>query len=250
MIEATHKTSIDPQEVEQFSRIADEWWDKNGKFKPLHRINPLRISYIKQQIEQHFAKPMSDLTLIDIGCGGGLISEPMAELGLNVTGLDASEKNIKVAALHAEKSGLAIDYIVGSAEALAFPNPESRIPNPTFDIVLALEIIEHVADLDVFYDALAALVKPNGLLILSTINRTTKSYAMAIIGAEYVMRWLPKGTHDWAKFVKPSEMARALTTRGMQIHETIGMNFNPLEWKFTMNNKDLSVNYLMVATKA
>ncbi|MFZ4125764.1 MAG: bifunctional 2-polyprenyl-6-hydroxyphenol methylase/3-demethylubiquinol 3-O-methyltransferase UbiG [Rickettsiales bacterium] len=243
MIEAARKTSIDPQEVEQFSRIADEWWDKNGKFKPLHRINPLHISYIKQKIEQHFAKPMHDLTLVDIGCGGGLISEPMAELGLQVTGVDASEKNIEVATLHAEKSALDIRYLATSAEALA-ANGES------FDIVLALEIIEHVADIDVFYDALSALVKPNGLLILSTINRTTKSYAMAIIGAEYVMRWLPKGTHDWAKFVKPSEMARALTSRGMQIHETIGMNFNPLEWKFALNNKDLDVNYLMVATKA
>ncbi|MBN8544347.1 MAG: bifunctional 2-polyprenyl-6-hydroxyphenol methylase/3-demethylubiquinol 3-O-methyltransferase UbiG [Alphaproteobacteria bacterium] len=242
MIEAARKTSIDPQEVEQFSRIADEWWDKNGKFKPLHRINPLRISYIKQQIERHFAKPMHELSLADIGCGGGLISEPMAECGLKVTGVDASEKNIKVASLHAEKSALTIRYLATSAEELA-------AKGESFDIVLALEIIEHVADLDVFYNALSALVKPNGMLILSTINRTAKSYAMAIIGAEYVMRWLPKGTHDWAKFVKPSEMARALTTRGMQIHESVGMNFNPLEWKFSINNKDLDVNYLMVATK-
>lgn len=233
------KTSIDPQEVEQFSRIAEEWWDENGKFKPLHRINPLRISYIREQAEAHFGRSMSGLSLTDIGCGGGLISEPMARLGAKVTGVDASEKNIAVASLHAKQSGLDIRYLATSAEQM----------NEQFDIVLALEIIEHVANLDVFYDALVKLVKPGGLMILSTMNRTAKSYAMAIIGAEYVLRWLPRGTHDWNKFIKPSEMARALQARGLHISDTQGMVFNPLEWKFTLNPKDLYVNYLMVATK-
>lgn len=242
MSHATHQTSIDPAEVEQFSRIADEWWDENGKFKPLHRINPLRISYIRDKAEAHFKRSMSGLNLIDIGCGGGLISEPMAKLGANVTGLDASEKNIAIASIHAKKSAVDIRYLASSAEALAATGEQ-------FDVVLALEIIEHVADLDVFYSALAALVKPGGLLILSTMNRTPKSYAMAIVGAEYVLRWLPRGTHDWAKFVKPSEMARALEGRGLTISETQGMVFAPLEWKFTLNPKDLDVNYLMVATK-
>jgi 2-polyprenyl-6-hydroxyphenyl methylase/3-demethylubiquinone-9 3-methyltransferase len=243
MSQAAHKTSIDPQEVEQFSRIADEWWDENGKFKPLHRINPLRISYIKQQTEAHFGCTLQGMSLVDIGCGGGLISEPMAHLGANVTGVDASEKNIAVASLHAKKSALDIRYLATSAEALAAAGEQ-------FDIVLALEIIEHVADLDVFYTANCALVKPGGMLIMSTMNRTAKSYAMAIVGAEYIMRWLPRGTHDWAKFVKPSEMARALQSHRLVIRDTTGMVFAPLEWKFILNPKDLNVNYLMVATKA
>jgi len=242
MSEAARKTSIDPQEVEQFSRIADEWWDENGKFKPLHRINPLRISYIQSQAKQHFGREMGGLSLVDIGCGGGLISEPMARTGAKVTGVDASEKNIAVATLHAQKSALDIRYLATSAEQLAASGEQ-------FDIVLALEIIEHVADIDVFYDALVKLVKPGGLIILSTMNRTPKSYAMAIVGAEYILRWLPRGTHSWSKFIKPSEMSRALTTRGLAIRETQGMVFAPLEWKFTLDSKDLDVNYLMVATK-
>jgi 2-polyprenyl-6-hydroxyphenyl methylase / 3-demethylubiquinone-9 3-methyltransferase len=243
MSTAAAQTSIDPQEVEQFSRIAEEWWDVNGKFKPLHRINPLRISYIRERITAHFQRPMQEIALVDIGCGGGLISEPMAQAGATVTGVDASEKNIAVASLHAKQSGVDVRYLASSAEALAATGEQ-------FDVVLALEIIEHVADLDVFYDALAALVKPGGMLILSTMNRTSKSYAMAIVGAEYILRWLPRGTHSWSKFIKPSEMARALTARGLHISETQGMVFNPLEWKFTLNLKDLDVNYLMVATKA
>lgn len=237
------RSSIDPQEVEQFSRIAEEWWDENGKFRPLHRINPLRISYIRACAEAHFGRSMQGLNLVDIGCGGGLISEPMAKAGAIVTGVDASERNIAVASLHATQSGLDIRYLATSAEELAQTGER-------FDIVLALEIIEHVADLELFYDALVELVKPGGLVILSTMNRTAKSYAMAIVGAEYVLRWLPRGTHDWSKFIKPSEMARALQARGLSVCETQGMVFNPLEWKFTLNSKDLDVNYLMVATKS
>jgi 2-polyprenyl-6-hydroxyphenyl methylase/3-demethylubiquinone-9 3-methyltransferase len=240
MSQASAKTSIDPAEVEQFSRIADEWWDVNGKFKPLHRINPLRISYIKAHIAKQFGT--TALSLVDIGCGGGLMSEPMAQAGFTVTGLDASEKNIAVASLHAQRSALNIRYLASSAEALAASSEQ-------FDVVLALEIIEHVADIDVFYHALAQLVKPGGLLILSTINRTAKSYAMAIIGAEYVMRWLPRGTHDWNKFIKPSEMARALSAYSFQMIETCGMIYHPLKREFALNIKDLDVNYLMVAAK-
>lgn len=243
MSEAARKTTIDPAEVEQFSRIAEEWWDENGKFRPLHRINPLRISYIRTQVEAHFGRPLDGLALVDIGCGGGLISEPMARAGARVTGLDASEKNIAVASLHAKQSGLDIRYLANTAEQLA-------ATGETFDVVLALEIIEHVADLELFYDALAKLVKPGGLLMLSTMNRTAKSYAMAILGAEYVLRWVPRGTHDWNKFVKPSEMARALQARHLTLRDTQGMVFRPMDWKFTLNPKDLDVNYLMTASKA
>jgi 2-polyprenyl-6-hydroxyphenyl methylase/3-demethylubiquinone-9 3-methyltransferase len=246
MTAAPDKTTIDAEEVEQFSRIAEEWWDENGKFKPLHRINPLRISYMMDQAAAHFAATTADAlrerTLLDIGCGGGLISEPMARLGARVAGIDASAKNIGVAQEHARQSGLAIDYHVSSAEDWAARGER-------YDIVLALEIIEHVADTALFYDALTRLVNPGGMLVLSTINRTATSYLMAIIGAEYVLRWLPRGTHDWQKFIKPSEMVRDLTGRGCDITDITGMVFRPHQWKFALNSSDLDVNYLLVAKK-
>jgi 2-polyprenyl-6-hydroxyphenyl methylase/3-demethylubiquinone-9 3-methyltransferase len=241
-------STIDPDEVARFSRIADEWWDENGKFKPLHRINPLRIGTIRDHACAQFGRdassvnPLQGLRLLDIGCGGGLISEPMARMGTAVTGLDASEKNIAVARLHAEQTGTQLTYTASTAEALAATGAQ-------FDIVLALEIIEHVANIDYFYDAITQLVRPGGMLVMSTLNRTAKSYAMAIIGAEYVLRWLPRGTHSWSKFIRPSEMVAALTARNMAITDLQGMVFDPIKWKFSMHPKDLDVNYMLVAKK-
>lgn len=234
-------STINPEEVEKFSRIADEWWDPKGKFAPLHRINPLRIEYIKQQVLLH-QKPLAGLSLLDIGCGGGLIAEPMTTLGATVTAIDASEKNIAVAGLHAEKSGLAIDYQCMTAEALA-------AQGNTFDVVLALEIIEHVANVELFIQSVMQLIKPGGIAILSTMNRTAKAYALAIVGAEYVLRWLPTGTHDWHKFVKPSEMKHAIEANGGCVIHTTGMVMNPLTFEWRLKEQDLSVNYLLVAEK-
>ena len=204
-----HSSTVDPAEIERFSRIAEEWWDPTGKFAPLHRLNPVRIGYIRDRAAAHWQRdalsgtPLQGLSLLDIGCGGGLLSEPMARLGAQVTGVDAAARNIAVAALHAEKQGLAIDYRQGTAEALAESGGQ-------FDIVLALEIVEHVADVELFLKSCGRMVKPGGLLFLSTLNRTAKAWALAIAGAEYVLGWLPRGTHDWKKFLKPSEVVNGL----------------------------------------
>lgn len=247
---ATSATTVDDAEVARFSAIADEWWDERGKFAPLHKLNPVRIGYLKSRILSHFtglsaadgetATPFGNLSLVDIGCGGGLISEPMARLGATVTGVDASPTNIAVAELHAKNAGVTVDYRATTAEQLALEGSQ-------FDVVLALEIIEHVSDVGLFYDAICHLVKPGGLLILSTLNRTAKSYTLGIIGAEMVLRWLPRGTHSWSKFIKPSEMAAALRQRGITVADTTGITFSPLDWSFSLNAKDLDVNYLMVA---
>lgn len=245
---SANPTTVDDAEVARFSAIAAEWWDTRGKFAPLHRLNPVRIGYLRDQIIRHFgrdgqsATPLENLSLVDIGCGGGLIAEPMARLGATVTGVDASDTNIHVASLHAQQAELKINYQATTAEALAQSGQQ-------FDVVCALEIIEHVADIDLFYDALIALVKPGGVLFLSTLNRTAKSYALGIIGAEYVLRWVPRGTHTWKKFVRPSEMAHALTRRGFGVVDTTGITFSPTDWKFSLNKKDLDVNYLMAATQ-
>jgi len=240
--------TVDSEEVERFSRIAGEWWNPTGKFKPLHSINPLRIGYIRDRAAAHFGRdttsatpPLQGLTLLDIGCGGGLISEPMCRLGADVTGIDASERNIAVAGLHAQQGGLAIDYRATNAETLAAAGER-------YDIVLALEIIEHVADIPAFVQACCALVKPGGLMVWSTLNRTPKSYALAILGAEYVLRWLPVGTHSWQKFVKPSELHAQLRQCGMDVADMTGMTLNPLNFKWKLTKNDLSVNYLLVAT--
>ena len=242
------RSTIDDAEVARFSAIADEWWDERGKFAPLHKLNPVRITYLRDQLIRHFsylgtsATPLNNLSLVDIGCGGGLIAEPMARLGATVTGIDASETNIAVASLHAQNAGVDITYRATTAEQLALEGAQ-------FDVVFALEIIEHVAQVDLFYDSLANLVKPGGTLILSTLNRTAKSYALGIVGAEYVLRWLPRGTHTWSKFIKPSEMAASLRGRGFTVSDTMGITFSPLNWSFSLNPKDLDVNYLMVAKK-
>ena len=241
-------STVDAEDVARFSRIADEWWDERGKFAPLHRLNPTRLAYLREQIAAHTGRadagmtPFSGLSLLDIGCGGGLICEPMARLGASVTGIDASEQNIAVARLHAENQGLSIDYRAMPPETLA-------ADNRPFDVVLALEIIEHVADTQAFYDTLKSLVKPGGLLIMSTLNRTAASFAMAIVGAEYVLRWLPKGTHQWSQFLKPSELAGGLTPRGFTITDTCGISYNPLSRAFSLNPRDLRVNYLLTATR-
>jgi 2-polyprenyl-6-hydroxyphenyl methylase / 3-demethylubiquinone-9 3-methyltransferase len=241
-------TTIDDAEVARFSAIADEWWDERGKFAPLHKLNPMRVAYLRAQLIRHFSRdgasatPLNNLSLVDIGCGGGLIAEPMARLGADVTGVDASATNIGVASLHAQNAGVHVHYRATTAEQLALEGAQ-------FDVVFALEIIEHVADVNLFYDAITALVKPGGVLVLSTLNRTAKSYALGIIGAEYVLRWLPKGTHRWSRFIKPSEMAAAMRARGFMVDDITGITFSPLEWKFSLNAKDLDVNYLMVAKR-
>jgi 2-polyprenyl-6-hydroxyphenyl methylase/3-demethylubiquinone-9 3-methyltransferase len=252
MSESAHiprASTIDPAEVERFSRIAEEWWDPAGKFAPLHRLNPLRLGYIRDRAAAHWQReplweaPLGGLSLLDIGCGGGLLSEPMARLGANITGIDASGRNIATASLHAERQELAIDYRETTAEALAGSGSQ-------FDIVLALEIVEHVADVDLFLRSCGQLVKPGGLLFLSTLNRTAKAWALAIAGAEYVMRWLPRGTHDWKKFLKPSEVVRGLRSGSVEAQEIVGVVYSPLTRAWSLNKGDLDVNYMLYGTKA
>jgi 2-polyprenyl-6-hydroxyphenyl methylase/3-demethylubiquinone-9 3-methyltransferase len=241
------ETTVDPVEVERFARIAGEWWDPVGKFAPLHRLNPVRIGYIRDRVAEHWRRdalrgaPLAGLSLVDIGCGGGLLSEPMRRLGATVTGIDAAADNIEVAAVHAAKQGLAIDYRQSTAEAVVAARAQ-------FDIVLALEIVEHVADADLFLRSCSRLVKPGGLLFLSTLNRTAKAWALAIAGAEYVLGWLPRGTHDWRKFLKPSEVARSLRASDMDVREIVGVVYSPLSRTWSLNRADLDVNYMLYAT--
>lgn len=225
-------STIDPKEIEKFSRIADEWWSETGKFKPLHKFNPIRIEFIKEEISQFF-EINSELKILDVGCGGGLIAEPFAKMGASVTAIDASEKNIAVAKIHAEKSDLKIDYRVSSAEEL----------DEKFDVVFALEIIEHVADVEKFISSCAKLVKPNGLLFVATMNRTLKSLALAKFAAEYILRWLPIGTHDWKKFIKPSELNSKALPYGLTLKTLKGFHYDILkdQWSKTHN---LDINYI------
>ncbi|MDP1556215.1 MAG: bifunctional 2-polyprenyl-6-hydroxyphenol methylase/3-demethylubiquinol 3-O-methyltransferase UbiG [Hyphomonas sp.] len=240
--------SIDPAEVAKFSAMAADWWNPNGKFRPLHRFNPVRLKFIRETATSHFSiqkgelKPLDGLRLLDIGCGGGLVCEPMARLGATVTGVDASEANIKTALTHAQEQGLKIDYRAGTAEGLLAAG------EPLFDIVLNLEVVEHVADPAQFLADTARLVRPGGLMIVATLNRTARALATAVIGAEYVLRWLPRGTHDWSKFVTPEEVETALTGAGMRPDAPIGVSFSPLtgQWKLT---GDASVNYMVVARR-
>lgn len=234
--------SINPLEVEKFSKIADEWWSLDGKFKPLHRLNPVRIEYILKTAKNFLHKDtLSGLDILDIGCGGGLLCEPMCKYGANVTGIDASAKNIQVASLHAQKSDLDIDYICTSAEELAATGVQ-------FDIVLNMEVIEHVADVASFMEASCKLVKPGGIMIIATLNRTIKSFALAIVGAEYILGWLPRGTHNWEKFLKPSQINAHLEKNQMSLKEMKGVSLNALknEWHIS---EDIAVNYMMCAVK-
>jgi len=242
------QTTIDPAEVAKFEAMAAEWWDPNGKFKPLHMLNPCRLDYITSQIAAEFDRdlgidsPFAGLRILDIGCGGGLLSEPMARLGADVVGADAAERNIPVAQVHAEQSGLTIDYRHTSAEALAAAGEQ-------FDVVLNMEVVEHVADPQAYLTACQQLLRPGGLHICSTINRNDKSYAMAIVGAEYVMRWLPKGTHEWKKFITPDELYALLEAAGVSPVDRKGFIFNPITWQWSLSAKDLSVNYVTASVK-
>jgi 2-polyprenyl-6-hydroxyphenyl methylase/3-demethylubiquinone-9 3-methyltransferase len=240
--------TVDPAEVAKFEAMAAEWWNPGGKFKPLHMLNPCRLDYIVDQIAAEFGRdpksprPFAGLRLLDIGCGGGLLAEPMARLGADVVGVDAAPRNIPVAALHAAQSELVIDYRHGAAEDLAAAGER-------FDVVLAMEIIEHVSDPPAFLAACRHLLKPGGLLICSTINRNPKSWLMAIVGAEQVMRWLPVGTHDWRKFITPDELAALLRAAGLAPVDAKGFVFDPLAWDWRLSDRDLSVNYVTASTR-
>lgn len=245
---APRTPSIDPDEVAKFSAIAAEWWDPKGKFRPLHRFNPVRLGFIRDTIEAHFGaaktkhKPLDGLRILDIGCGGGLVSEPMSRLGASVTAVDASEANIKTAMTHAEQGGLKIDFRAGTVEGLI------EAGEAPFDVVLNLEVVEHVANPQTFLTDCAGLVRSGGLTIVATLNRTAKAYALAIVGAEYVLGWLPKGTHEFEKFLKPREIETVLTQAGLLVKEPQGVSYTPLldEWRLSSDDK---VNYMMVATR-
>lgn len=242
------QTTVDPAEVAKFEAMAAEWWNPNGKFKPLHMLNPCRLDYITAQIATEFDRdlsvpqPFRGLRLLDIGCGGGLLAEPMARLGADVVGADAAERNIPVARLHAEQSGLTIDYRHTAAEDLA-------AAGELFDVVLNMEVVEHVADPLAYLTACQRLLKPGGLMICSTLNRNPKSFLMAIIGAEHVMRWLPKGTHDWNKFITPDELYDLIRKAGLDPVDRKGMVFNPVGWSWSLSARDLSVNYVTASVK-
>ncbi len=232
--------TINKKEIEKFSKIAEEWWDPEGKFKPLHKFNPIRISYIKENIIKtfkldHNTTPLKDIKILDIGCGGGLLSEPMCRLGAKVTGIDASDKNIKVAKLHSEKNNLKIDYFCSSPEKFNTKNK--------FDVILNMEIVEHVEDVNFFLKSCSKLLKKNGLMFVATLNKTLKSYIFAIVGAEYILRWLPIGTHEWEKFLKPEELISILEKNNLRLDKIDGMNFNLIKNKWSVGN-DKSVNYI------
>jgi 2-polyprenyl-6-hydroxyphenyl methylase/3-demethylubiquinone-9 3-methyltransferase len=244
----THDRTVDASEVAKFAAMAEEWWDPNGKFRPLHLFNPVRVEFLRDRIADHFARdvrggrPLDGLRILDVGCGGGLLCEPMTRLGANVTGIDATERNTEIARTHAAAVGLDIDYRYATASDLAEGGA-------TFDVVLNMEVIEHVADRQAFLDDCARLVRPGGLMFLATLNRTPKAYMLAIVGAEYVMRWLPRGTHDWKRFVRPSEMAAWLRHTGMEMREICGVVYDPLKGAWKLAPRDLDVNYIAMAEK-
>jgi 2-polyprenyl-6-hydroxyphenyl methylase/3-demethylubiquinone-9 3-methyltransferase len=239
--------SIDPAEVAKFSAMAAEWWDPAGKFAPLHKFNPVRLDFIRREAAVRFdrdarsLKPFEGLSLLDIGCGGGLLSEPMARLGFAVTGADASEKNIGTARAHAADSGVGVDYRATSAEALV----EKGL---SFDVVLNMEVVEHVADVGGYLSACTRLLKPGGITLVATLNKTLKSLALAKIGAEYVLGWLPRGTHDWDRFIPPAELRTKLEQSGLTVLKTQGVSFNPLSWDWKLSS-DVDVNYMVVAAR-
>ncbi|WP_417583544.1 bifunctional 2-polyprenyl-6-hydroxyphenol methylase/3-demethylubiquinol 3-O-methyltransferase UbiG [Pelagibacterium sp.] len=240
-------TTISPDEIDRFHKMAEEWWDPNGKFRPLHKFNPVRLAYIREKIIAHFGlddktmRPFTSLRILDIGCGGGLLCEPMARLGAEVVGADAGEKNVKIAALHADQSGLEIDYRATTSEDLAAAGEQ-------FDVVLNMEVVEHVADVPLYLQSCCDLVKPGGLMFVATINRTARAYALAIVGAERVLRWLPKGTHQYEKLVTPEEITSITGRNAMSVVDKTGVTFNPLknEWN---KSRDMAVNYMMLLEK-
>jgi len=238
-------SSVNKKEIEKFSKMADEWWDPSGKFKPLHKFNPIRIQYIKENIIGNFKlknkkKPLDKINILDIGCGGGLLSEPMTRLGANVTGIDASSKNINIAKHHAKKNNLKINYICSSPEKLKIKKK--------FDVILNMEIVEHVDDINFFINSCSKLLKKNGLMFVATLNKTLKSYMFAIIGAEYVLRWLPIGTHDWEKFVKPVDLKNILHKNNLKLEKLDGMNFNIIKDEWSISS-DTSINYITKSIK-
>ncbi|WP_375625154.1 MULTISPECIES: bifunctional 2-polyprenyl-6-hydroxyphenol methylase/3-demethylubiquinol 3-O-methyltransferase UbiG [unclassified Bartonella] len=247
MIDET-QTTIDQSEIDHFSRIATEWWNPQGKFRPLHQFNPTRLAYIREKICLEFNRdpcsftPFDNLKILDIGCGGGLLSEPMARLGAMVVGVDAAQTNIEVAKTHAAQNDLSIDYRTMTAEALANEGEK-------FDIILNMEVVEHVADVNLFIAATAKMLKPQGLMFVSTLNRTWKSWGLAIVGAEYILRWLPKGTHDYKKFLKPLELKNFLSKNALTVIDEIGITYNPLNDSWN-RSKDMSVNYLLLAKRS
>ena len=238
-------STVNKKEIEKFSKMAAEWWDPNGKFKPLHKFNPIRIKYIKENIINSFKlkskkKPLDNINILDIGCGGGLLSEPMRRLGANVTGIDASSKNINIAKLHAKKNKLKINYLCSSPEKLKIQKK--------FDVILNMEIVEHVEDINFFINSCSKLLKKNGLMFVATLNKTLKSYLFAIIGAEYVLRWLPIGTHDWEKFVKPEDLKKILNKNNLKLEKLDGMNFNIISDEWSVSS-DTSINYIVKSIK-
>jgi 2-polyprenyl-6-hydroxyphenyl methylase/3-demethylubiquinone-9 3-methyltransferase len=243
----TQRTTIDAGEVERFSALAAEWWNPQGKFRALHKFNPVRLAYIRDKAAAHYgrdqrgAKPLKGLRILDIGCGGGLLCEPMARLGAKVVGADASETNIEVAKLHAAEAGVEIDYRATTAEELA-------AEGETFDIILNMEVVEHVADVDFFIARCGAMLKPGGIMFVATINRTLKALGLAIIGAEYVLRWLPRGTHQFGKLVRPDELERALGAAGLTVTDRTGVVYNPIGDRWQRSH-DIDVNYMVLAEK-
>lgn len=240
-------TTIDPAEVARFEQIAGTWWDPNGPMKVLHKFNPVRLAYIRDEACRRFgrdprsARSLDGLTILDVGCGGGVLSEPLARLGAKVTGLDPAPTNISVAKLHAERAGVPVDYRNETVEAVV-------ARGETFDMVLAMEVVEHVADVQAFVDACAKAVKPGGCLAMATLNRTLRSFASAIVGAEYILGWLPKGTHEWDKFVTPDELSEAIGKTGFSVHDMTGVAYNPLRDTWSLS-QDLSVNYMLLASR-
>ncbi|MDC0566092.1 bifunctional 2-polyprenyl-6-hydroxyphenol methylase/3-demethylubiquinol 3-O-methyltransferase UbiG [Candidatus Pelagibacter sp.] len=237
--------SVNKKEIEKFSKMAAEWWDPSGKFKPLHKFNPIRIRYIKENIISSFKlkskkKPLDKIDILDIGCGGGLLSEPMTRLGANVTGIDASSKNIGIAKLHAKKNKLKINYLCSS--------PEKLKTQKKFDVILNMEIVEHVEDINFFINSCSKHLKKNGLMFIATLNKTLKSYVFAIIGAEYVLRWLPIGTHDWEKFVRPEDLKKILSKNNLNLEKLDGMNFNIIKDEWSISS-DTSINYIVKSIK-
>lgn len=241
------QSTINDAEVAKFTAMAEEWWDPKGKFKPLHKFNPVRLAYIREHLISHFARdggsirPLEGLTILDVGCGGGLLCEPLARLGATVTGIDAAERNIAIARIHAEQSGLDIDYQATTSEALA-------ARGKTFDVVLNMEVVEHVDNVPLYMKSCADLVKPGGLMFTATINRTARAFALAVVGAEYVLGWLPKGTHDWKKFLTPDEIGSLISRNGLRVTDQTGVVYHPIgdEWR---RSRDMGINYMMLAAR-